>query len=122
MGHTQENNIKCPYCDWEDEDSWEFGEDSGTYTCGDCGEEFHVERSIEVTYNTSRIDCNDRNIEHNYQFRDVFERKQRFENGKWISLAESEWTYFKIMRCSICGNDEHVEITKNEYLTLLRGN
>ena len=37
MEHKYESNIKCPYCDWEDQDSWEFGEDSGTHTCGSCG-------------------------------------------------------------------------------------
>lgn len=57
MEHINENNIKCPYCDWEDKDSWEFGEDSGTYTCGSCEKEFNVERNVEVTYSTSRIDC-----------------------------------------------------------------
>lgn len=40
MKHLHENNIKCPYCDWEDQDSWEFGEDSGAHTCDRCEEEY----------------------------------------------------------------------------------
>lgn len=36
MERKYKSNIKCPYCDWEDNDSWEFREDSGTHTCGSC--------------------------------------------------------------------------------------
>ena len=119
MEHRRENSIKCPYCDWEDKDSWEFSEDSGTCTCGDCGKEFNVEREVEITYSTSKIDCGEKGIAHNYKFRSVFERKQKYENRIWTHLPESEWTYFKIMRCSICDNDKYVDITKDEYLKLL---
>lgn len=116
MEHTCENNIKCPYCDYEWQDSWEFEEDSGTHTCGSCAKEFNVERHVEVTYSTSRIDCEENGSEHNYEFESVFISKRKYENGIWTDLPESEWTHTKIMMCSICGDKEYIEITKDEYL------
>lgn len=115
MEHKYEPNIKCPYCDWEDNDSWEFTEDSGTHTCGNCENEFNVTREIGITYCTSRIDCEEKGNKHDYQFESVFMKKQKFEKGSWIDLPEKEWTYTRIMMCSICGDKEYVEITKDDY-------
>lgn len=123
MEHKYESNVKCPYCDWEDQDSWEFDQDSGTHTCGSCEKEFNVEREVEVTYSTSRIDCEENRTEHNYEFESVFETKRKFEGkGIWTDLPESEWTYTRIMMCSICGDKEYIKITKDEYLGALAGN
>ena len=116
MEHRCEDNIKCPYCDHEDLDSWEFGIDSGTHTCGSCEEEFNVEPCITVTYNTSRINCEETGTEHDYQFESVFESKRKYEKGIWSNLLESEWTYTKIMMCSICGEKTYSKITKEEFL------
>lgn len=55
MNHYYEKNIKCPYCDFEDKDSWEFEQDEAVHECGSCEKEFNVVRNIEVTYSTSRI-------------------------------------------------------------------
>lgn len=122
MVHNYESNIKCPYCDWEDNDSWEFGKDSGTYTCGDCGKEFNVERNVEITYSTTRINCEEKGNKHDYQFESVFIRKSKFEKGIWTDLPESQWTYYKIMVCSICGNKEYINISNGEYELVLAGN
>jgi hypothetical protein len=116
MRHECESNIKCPYCDWEDEDSWEFGEDSGTYTCGDCGKEFNVKREVEVTYSTSRLDCLENKTEHDYKVDSFYMLKRKHENGIFIDLPENEWTYHKIMMCSICGDKDYIKLTKDEYL------
>lgn len=43
--------IICPYCGYEDHDSWEFlseGPEYGTWTCSDCGKDFYVE--VHTTY------------------------------------------------------------------------
>lgn len=58
MDTKYEANIKCPYCGWEDRDSWESG-DSGEMECGRCDKEFTFEREVEVTYSTwkSPEDC-----------------------------------------------------------------
>lgn len=45
-------NITCPYCGWEDRDSWEFGQDTDDVQCGECEETFVCEPDIAVTYCT----------------------------------------------------------------------
>ena len=113
MEHKYENQIKCPYCDWEDSDSWEFDEDEGTATCGSCEKEFNVTREVEVTYSTSRIECEEG--KHNYQLESHFESKRKFEKGVWSDLPETEWTYHRIEICAECGDKEYIKITKDEY-------
>lgn len=113
MKHEYENNIKCPYCNWEDGDSWEFGEDYGTATCGSCSKEFNVTRNVEVTYSTSRIECEDG--KHNYQLESYFERTRKYDKGNWNDLPELEWTFSRIEMCSECGDKQYIDITKEEY-------
>jgi hypothetical protein len=115
MSHEHENNIKCPYCDYEDKDSWEFDEDEGDVTCGSCEMDFTVNRFIEVTYSSYKKDCEDG--EHDYHLdcavckSDVFD----YKTEKRTPLLESEWTYFKVMSCSVCDDKEYIDITKEEY-------
>jgi len=115
MKHEYEDNIKCPYCDYEDNDSWEFTDEEGEYTCGECGEEFNVSRNIEVTYSTSRIDCEENKTKHDYKIESYFEGKRKFVNGVWENLAEDDFDYWRIMECSKCGDKEYIKISKEEY-------
>lgn len=43
-------NITCPYCGWEDVDSWEAGDSDDECECAHCGETFSYERIITVEY------------------------------------------------------------------------
>lgn len=51
------DEITCPYCGNEETDSWEcdFG-DEGDYDhiCGECGNTFLYNRSVEVSYSSWR--------------------------------------------------------------------
>ena len=47
--------ITCPWCGYEDSDSWEFeGEYDDAYECLECGREFILEVRTEVTYTSKR--------------------------------------------------------------------
>lgn len=52
------NLITCPYCGYEDSDSWEvFGPYDSECTeinCADCDQEFKVAQHIKVTYSTEK--------------------------------------------------------------------
>ena len=114
MEYNNEQNIKCPYCGWEDNDSWEYDEDESIVSCGSCEKEFNATREIEVTYSTSRIKCKEG--KHNYQLDTYHVQKRKYvKGGNWEELSESEWEYFKIEVCDICDNKEFVDITKAEY-------
>lgn len=44
-----EDEVKCPYCGFEDGDSWELDEEGET-DCGNCGAKLAYSRTVEVTY------------------------------------------------------------------------
>lgn len=44
------NQLVCPLCGYEDNDSWEL-DDEGTNDCANCGAELKYKRQVEVTYN-----------------------------------------------------------------------
>ena len=54
IDHEYTDNIVCPHCGEEERDSWEYSEDSGSATCGECRLAFHYERETSVTYTTSK--------------------------------------------------------------------
>lgn len=114
MEHRNERNIICPYCGWEDEDSWEFDSDEEVVTCRGCEKEFNVTREIEVTYSTSRIECEP--FKHDYKLDHYFISKRKHIKGDvWADLPENEWKYIKIVECNICDDKDYIEITKDEY-------
>ncbi len=47
-------DVRCPYCEIEQPDSWELGrrgmENCGTMECCECGKLFEWEREISVAY------------------------------------------------------------------------
>lgn len=48
------DEIVCPYCGYEFEDSWEYDDDEDV-ECYHCEKKFHVTKNVEVTYETHRI-------------------------------------------------------------------
>jgi len=47
-----EDNITCPYCNYEDLDSWEHKNDEDTIVCSNCGGEFDYIRYVTVSYDS----------------------------------------------------------------------
>ena len=53
------SEAKCPYCGFEDYDSWELGIDEDcecVTSCPSCGKDYGVMRHIEITYSTWVLD------------------------------------------------------------------
>ena len=49
--------IKCPYCGWVDNNTWECGMgdgDSDIVECGSCERKFRVECSVSRTFDCSK--------------------------------------------------------------------
>jgi len=42
--------ITCPYCGYENSDSWEAGDDEDEYECPCCGSVFSYQRNVTVEY------------------------------------------------------------------------
>jgi transcription elongation factor Elf1 len=59
IDHKYTRNIVCPYCGYEDRDSWEVcpeEEDLGIVECGRCEKEFYASRIVTVEYSTYKIE------------------------------------------------------------------
>lgn len=49
------DEITCPWCGYEDPDSWEFDDEyDDKYECLRCGKPFVLEKLVEVTYTSRR--------------------------------------------------------------------
>lgn len=48
------DEVVCPHCGYEFNDSWEF-QDFEVVDCCECGEEFRMCRHVEVTYCTEKL-------------------------------------------------------------------
>ena len=46
--------LVCPWCGYQERDSWELADSDDEYECPDCGKTFAFERNIEVTYTSWR--------------------------------------------------------------------
>jgi DNA-directed RNA polymerase subunit RPC12/RpoP len=47
--------IACPYCGYEDRDSWEFSDEDGEWDCRSCGATMLVSRHVSVSYSTQKL-------------------------------------------------------------------
>ena len=48
--------ITCPWCGYEEGDSWEAEDSDDERQCGVCDKIFSYERHVEVTYSSSRVE------------------------------------------------------------------
>lgn len=49
-----EDKATCPYCGYEDPDSWEYEEGSQEAECPSCGRVFDLEVVVDIKYTTNR--------------------------------------------------------------------
>jgi len=57
IDHKYTNNIICPYCGYEDFNSWEVesgDEDLGLLECSNCEKSFYAQRHIIIEYSTEK--------------------------------------------------------------------
>ena len=77
-----EDDIVCPYCGREYEDSWEWGdghEGGDIEECDECGKKFHWYRRLSVSYNTDG-DCELNGEKHDYEWVDTGSKN----GGAWF--------------------------------------
>lgn len=55
IDHTGTPNAVCPYCGYEDPNSWELGSDGET-RCPDCGKMYLYSREVVATYTTEVLE------------------------------------------------------------------
>lgn len=100
IDHEYTREIVCPYCGYEERDSWEVSPDEkylGLVECENCGKEFYAERMIQVTYSTERAKYG--TCEHCKKENVVLE-DYRGSLGKYENL------------CAYCGENEKARLLK----------
>jgi hypothetical protein len=55
LDHTLTPFIICPYCGYEDFDSFEYRYNDGDINCSCCAKQFHYERNVDVMYTTKKL-------------------------------------------------------------------
>ena len=53
--HEDTEEMVCPWCGYEFQDSWEF-EEGGEHECYRCEKPFKFCRIIDVTYDTEKVE------------------------------------------------------------------
>lgn len=59
----KETYITCPYCGYENKDSFEASDSEDEYECGKCGSTFAYERIVDVSYSSSPVKLNENILE-----------------------------------------------------------
>lgn len=56
INHCHTKNVVCPYCGYEDKDSWEYDGSWGGTACVHCGKKFNYERTTSVSFTTFKLE------------------------------------------------------------------
>jgi DNA-directed RNA polymerase subunit RPC12/RpoP len=107
--HEYTKNITCPYCGYEDKNSWEYREESGDIECPDCGKKFHYNRNVDVTYCTS-ADCKDNDENHEWSEWDYIESNEDVITKE----LHEEVNDFYIRKCFKCDEQEFIRFKNLE--------
>lgn len=59
IDHVLTQNIVCPYCGYEHQDSWEWPDGDDNTACENCDKIFIFERIISCEYTTKKKDGDD---------------------------------------------------------------
>lgn len=95
--HEYTKNIVCPYCGYEEHDSWEFQGECGETECGECGKIFIWSRNVEIDYST-RFHCEKNNEEHQWDEWRYVEWDEKMQIGDY---------YFRV--CDRCEKHESID-------------
>lgn len=91
INHKYTDEIVCPWCGYEERDSWDYPNSDDDIKCPECGKVFSMERQTEVLYNTERKKCL---FDCNYKL------KSRHGDNPYI-YGNHNWT---IWICTECHN------------------
>lgn len=51
------DSLVCPYCGYDEEDSWETADESYNYECANCHKSFAFETEHTRTFTSRRVEC-----------------------------------------------------------------
>ena len=90
--HEYTKQIVCPWCGYELEDCWEWGDSGDEETCSDCGKVFSYERNMTVDYCTTRKQCEEGKCEY------IIDTESAHGGEPYI-YDDRNWTIYKCKHC-----------------------
>lgn len=115
--YNNEDLIICPFCGYENEDSWEVQHSDDSHECGSCDKKFILEVEHITKYSTKRMDCTDG---HSMEFSLAWVKDSKYtetdQGYKDIELKESDWEFVESYECSECSEKDFKRITKEEFI------
>lgn len=97
IDHTNTNNIICPYCGYEDIDSWESSvENEEIEQCNKCDKFYYVGAEISRTFYTAKN--TDTCEQCTYYPQNLINRKKTFpgcDTGGYETVKEGHFCYFQ---------------------------
>lgn len=95
----KENEITCPYCGYEFQDSWSYGlnfdGDEIIEDCPECEKKFHVNSCVNVTYTTTGL-CKENNENHNWiYFDNPVKGEENCKGRNCLTCGKYEFDKFK---------------------------
>ena len=95
--HKYVSNITCPYCGYEDQDSWETTDDCGECECSLCEKKFYFSRDVTIEYTTKQL-CEENGGQHVWGE----------PNTPHLSCYRPEWIAGRF--CKVCEKCQLVEV------------
>ena len=115
MKHESENAIKCPYCNHEFSDSWEYDEEDDQATCESCDRQFNLSVYVSTTYSTSRIDCGDLEPPEDHEYDDPIgltygkDTCDGYNSSNFLGKSNWEPHIAWSRGCLKCGEDDRID-------------
>lgn len=96
----------CPYCNYSHNAS-EIYEETGSerHECESCGRVFMLESYIQQYFNTQRLDCEERDEDHDYE---IASQKKKDSDKFWAYKKCAKCERFETLKC----NEETGELIK----------
>ncbi len=104
--HILTKNIICPYCGYEEFDSWEYNDDEGEIECPYCEKKFYYKRSITIKYTTTS-NCEDNDEDHEWNEWEYIEIDKN-----WRDEILEEVNDFYMRKCKKCDEQDFMELIK----------
>lgn len=114
--HNYESNIICPYCDFEDEDSWEVQESDDNYECPACDKKFILEVEHKVEYSTKKIPCEKKHkLKEKPYLAYINDEDWDYKTDIKTPLPKKDWEYRELYKCENCDEQDTIIISEEEF-------
>jgi hypothetical protein len=112
--YNNEDLITCPYCGYENEDSWEVQISDEDYECGECNEKFILEVEQRTLYSTKRKDC-EGNHDMKFKLAYIIYDDTNYKTNKIILRERKDFEFTESFECENCCENEWKKMSEDKF-------